>query len=278
MDFVSFASHNGLNINNLDDSGDIVRVSTTEKPSAKNGSYSWDGYHGWVQNWNRHDKPVYYETSHIKKLTSDEQKKLNEKRIEIEKNREFNHHIAKTHIIRKIKEGKIDSHPYLRSKGLTDKCLVDGVNLVIPIYDYRSYEPSGYQNIYWGGDSYIKKMATGTKARGGIHTIGDRSAQSYILCEGFATGLSISKAIKSSGMNMAVVVCFSASNVAFMGRRLKSRPGYVYADNDENGTGENSAKCSGLKYCISKKVGNDANDDMRDFGIQYVINNIKSLL
>ena len=279
FEFVRFAEMHGLIIKNgIDDSGDIIRVSTTEKPHSKNGSYSWDGRHGWVQNWNRAEHPVFYQPQYVQKLPDEERKKIIAKREENESRRAVCASAVKMEIERAIKSGKTTVSRYMQSKGFKNHAMiVVGNDTVVPMYHYNGYELIGYQRIIEEPNGeYTKKMAFGMQAKGAIHIIGSRSADAYILCEGYATGVSIMQAIKASGMSLAVVVCFSARNLADIGTKLKSRPGYVYADNDENGIGEIAAKNSGLPYCMSDKLGNDANDDMREFGIQYLINKINS--
>ena len=77
--------------------------------------------------------------------------------------------------------------------------------------------------------------------------------------EGFATGLSVRHALRSVGIPAAVVVCFSASNLIQVADQIKGRR-FVFVDNDESKTGENSAIKTGLPWTMADTVGYDAND------------------
>lgn len=69
---------------------------------------------------------------------------------------------------------------------------------------------------------------------------------------------------------MAVVVCSSANNMIAVADQIPGKK-YVYADNDASGAGEAAAIKTGLPYCTSGTVGNDANDDHQQFGLMAVV-------
>jgi putative DNA primase/helicase len=99
-----------------------------------------------------------------------------------------------------------------------------------------------------------KKFLTGQKTNDACFVMGSGTP---IYCEGYATGLSIMKALTVGKMRRSVVVCFSAGNL----KRLATDPaGLVVADNDVSLTGERVAKETGLKYWMSDAVGEDFND------------------
>ena len=276
-DFISFAESNGVLIRYLDDSGDIKRVGTTDKPSSKNGAYSWDGKFGWVSNWSNGGEPVYYKSDYVNYLSEEDKKRIAQKRADDETTRLILASLVKEDTARILKTCERYNHPYLKSKGLDNLALVERNDIIVPMYYYADYSLVGYQRIALVLTDYLKRMAKGMQAKGAIHILGNRASPEYLLCEGYATGLSLHNAISSCGLDMAVVVCFSARNMTYIAQKLKSRPGFIYADNDESKTGEEAAKLSELKYCMSEKVGNDANDDMKEFGLQYVINKIVNL-
>jgi putative DNA primase/helicase len=80
-----------------------------------------------------------------------------------------------------------------------------------------------------------------------------------ILCEGYATALSIQSVLKRFKRRYVIHVCFSAGNMKKIAAKIET-PGIIVADNDESGTGERVAKEIGWKYWMSDKVGEDAND------------------
>jgi putative DNA primase/helicase len=102
-------------------------------------------------------------------------------------------------------------------------------------------------------------MAFGMRARGAVLRLGSKAAQEAFLCEGYATGLSIELALRRLRLNASVIVCFSDSNMAYVAPLVKGRA-FVFADNDVSLAGERAATKTGLPYCMSDVVGEDAND------------------
>jgi putative DNA primase/helicase len=108
-----------------------------------------------------------------------------------------------------------------------------------------------------------KKNLTGGRMSGASFTIG--SGRLEILCEGYATGLSIKAALDGLHLPCRVTCCFSAANVAALAERR--RHALVVADNDKPvaqfgglGTGEFYARRTGLPWLMPPDVGTDAND------------------
>ncbi|WP_420867745.1 toprim domain-containing protein [Achromobacter piechaudii] len=97
------------------------------------------------------------------------------------------------------------------------------------------------------------------RATGAVLRIGSDRALETVLCEGYATGLSIDAAIKQLRLNAAVLVCFSDSNMRYAAGQVPGKK-YAFADNDKSGAGERAAKEAGLAYCMSDVIGEDAND------------------
>jgi putative DNA primase/helicase len=80
-----------------------------------------------------------------------------------------------------------------------------------------------------------------------------------ILCEGYATALSIQAVLKRFKRRYIIHVCFSAGNMKKIAAGIQT-PGIIVADNDASGTGERVAKEIGWRYWMSDHVGEDAND------------------
>jgi putative DNA primase/helicase len=80
-----------------------------------------------------------------------------------------------------------------------------------------------------------KLFLPGGKAKGSVFFIGPLVAHERWLVEGYATGLSVRAALRELHRDAQVVVCFSAGNLAHVGRLVKElRPkAYVFADNDK---------------------------------------------
>lgn len=61
-------------------------------------------------------------------------------------------------------------------------------------------------------------------------------------------------------LNASVLVCFSDSNMVHVASLLTKGKRLVFADNDKSGAGERAARETGLRFCMSPNVGEDAND------------------
>ena len=106
--------------------------------------------------------------------------------------------------------------------------------------------------------------------------MGSREASETWFVEGYATGLSLHKALRSTGSNAAVVVCFSASNMIQVADQVKGDR-YVFADNDESKTGEKAAIETGLPWTMADEVGMDANDMHDKLGLMSVVKKVMDL-
>ena len=93
------------------------------------------------------------------------------------------------------------------------------------------------------------------------------------LVEGFATGLSVRNALRSVGIHASVVVCFSAHNLVAVSNQIPGRR-FVFADNDESGTGQTVAQETGLPWTVADQVGWDANDLHTHQGMFAVVQKI----
>jgi putative DNA primase/helicase len=188
---------------------------------------------------------------------------------------------------RLLKLATITEHAYLRSKQLPEvqglvlpdakvqhpngySIDVSGA-LFVPMRDCRTGELNGGQMIKWNEEEqkFRKLFIPGMKAWDSAYRIGSRGSRITVLCEGYATGLSIQKAAHLVRLDASVLVCFSAGNVANVAGMVKGRKG-IYADHDASGAGEKAAIKAGVPYVMSQQAGNDANDDMNDFGMLYV--------
>lgn len=205
-----------------------------------------------VQFW-REDKPIKVDPKVVSlaiKQADEERKRLQE-----------NAAMRASMIINKCVLGE---HPYTIKKGFPKEknliwCHDKTEHLVIPMYDDRR-KLVGLQTIDAEGQ---KKFLYGQKTNGANFTIG--AGQMNVLCEGYATGLSIREAMRALKHQWKIYVCFSANNLVTISKRLGS--GFVVADNDKSGTGERVAQATGWRYWISEKVGEDFNDTHRRAGL-----------
>lgn len=269
MMFQDFARIHGVLIENVRVSNKIQRCPTVNKPKQKNGAYHFDGERGWVFAWDGEARIEWF-GSESKPWTEADKAEWARRRDADRKESMARQQKAAVQAQRMIYSAKLAEHGYLQLKGFPDqKGLVtsDGT-LLIPIRSINTNQVQSVQQIKWNEaeNHWDKKMLFGGKAKGGIFRIGSRSAQETFLCEGYATGLSISAALRSVGSDASVLVCFSASNLEYVAP-IASGQRFIYADNDETGTGERSAIATGLPYCMCDIVGFDANDEHTRLGI-----------
>lgn len=173
---------------------------------------------------------------------------------------------------RLIERAQPYGHPYLTKKGFPDfGGLVQGEHLIIPVRDVDCY--SKLMSVQMIAADGTKRFLPGGRARGGIYRLGMQSASHIVLCEGYATGLTILEAMKRLYRSFAVIVCFSARNMELVASRFPTA--LICADNDESQTGEESAKRTQLRWIMPEEVGTDFNDLMCKQGIAAVINPIR---
>lgn len=170
----------------------------------------------------------------------------------------------------------VGTHCYLERKGFPDRreLIDENKNLVIPMRDSRDYtRVLSAQLIAENGE---KKFLPGGRARGAVFRIGSPQASRPVLCEGFATGLSIDAALKRLPGTHAVIVCFSAKNMERVAQDLRSA--VIAADNDLSATGEEAAVRTGLPWTMPYEVSSDFNDLHRNIGLHAVVERMRELL
>lgn len=153
---------------------------------------------------------------------------------------------------------QVATHPYLVSKGLSDwhgMVSPDGELIVAAraVEDYRTLLT--VQRIAPDG---TKRFLRGARARGAIHTLGERNSRRQLLCEGYATGLSLHLAAKELWGSHCVIVTFSANNLLAVAPHFPTA--LVCADHDVSGVGEQVARETGRLWVMPPEVGTDFND------------------
>lgn len=167
------------------------------------------------------------------------------------------------------------THPYLARKGfpLATGLVHDG-KLVIPMRDAQAYtEILSAQLIDADGG---KKFLPGGRASGAIFMLGDRRRSRHVvLCEGYATGLSLQEALRRLPGPSCVIVCFSARNMELVANHFQSA--VIATDHDESQTGQRAAEATGLRWAMPEQVG-DYNDVHQQRGIFAVVEAMRGLL
>lgn len=228
------------------------RYPTIDKPKKKNGAVRFMGNYGMAQNHALDTEVSIWSGEGI----SDSQRRdfariaqeAEHERRRMQQSAAFN----AAAILKDCQHGK---HEYLKAKGFPDEegnvYVKDGVQyLAIPMR--VGDRLVGCQLIDTEGN---KKFLYGQRTSNAEFIFNNKGP--HILCEGYATALSIRAAMKALKRRYTLHVCFSAGNLKKVASTLEG--GLVVADNDESKTGENTAIETGWPYWMPPQLG-DAND------------------
>jgi putative DNA primase/helicase len=260
MDFITFARLHGIVIDNEPRIGLWRRYSTEDKPAHKNGAVKFMGDHAFIQNhatmteivvW-KADADAKIDHEKIRRIAQQADQDIKRKQIEAARTAAW-----------MLKESQIATHPYLAAKGFSDEqgniYVKDGVLLMlIPmrvgpnLVGVQIIEPEGKKKFLFGQRTSNAEFVWDNKG-------------THILCEGYATGLSIRAAMKALKRRYTLHVCFSAGNMEMIAASLPG--GFVVADNDLSQTGVNTAKKIGWPFYVPPVVGQDFNDFATEVGL-----------
>ena len=277
MSFQLFAAAHGLQINQLYPADKVQRCATADKPRSKNGAFFWDGFKGWVSDWAQGGELHWFDNPEAKTWTDADrkawaQRKQNAMQQQSQRWADAAHRAAGL-----LQNTELKTHGYLMRKGLPDALgLVDeNESLLVPMRNLETNVLQGVQVIRWvtgeepQDSHWEKKMLPGMRAKGAVFRLGPKRAQETILCEGYATGLSLEIAARQMRLGAAVLVCFSDAGMVQAASMVQGRA-YCFADNDASGAGERAAQKTNLPYCMSPTVGQDANDVHAKAGLMAV--------
>jgi putative DNA primase/helicase len=254
MDFIQFARSHGIIIDAHPPLGVWKRFPTEDHPRSRNGAVKYMGDVGFVQNhatstvvsiW-KPDSPV---TAEDKKISVAAIRQADDQRRKQQQ-------VAIQRAIGMLNGSGFSTHPYLEKKGFADEqgnvLWIEGKPvLLIPMRVAGSLV--GLQQIDADGG---KKFLYGQRTSGATFTFDNKGVN--IVCEGYATALSVRAAMKQMKQRYTLHVCFSAGNMIKVASGLES--GIVIADNDASGTGQEAAQKIGWPTWMSDRTGEDAND------------------
>lgn len=270
MTFEDFARLHGVIVDRLTP-GRWMRVPTEDKPRHRNGAYKFMGDVGFVQNWATMTEAATWHAEGDSKAVAQQVRRTanlaaQEARLNAQK--------AAQRAKQILSECELAAHPYLAAKGFPEEVAnvwnVDTDNvLVIPMR--IGGEIVGAQLIKPEGD---KKFLFGQRSGGAEFVMGQRGA--HVLCEGYATALSVAAAMRNLKTPFVLHTTFSAGNMKRIAQALPG--GLVIADNDQSRTGERVAQEIGWPYWISDTVGEDANDYCQRKGVFALAMGIKEAM
>ena len=210
---------------------------------------SYGGLLGDVRSMEPHEKAIAWKSDTAVEINREEMRAKTEARL---KEQQRKQEIAAKKAAYMMHNAKLGSHPYLTGKGFPEGkgYVYDGL-LLIPMRVGKNLV--GCQTIDQQGG---KKFLYGQRTKG-AQLVCDNKGR-HILCEGYATALSVRRALMHQKMRYTIHVCFSAANMAEIAAWL---PGaFVIADNDASQTGLRAAKKTKCPYWISPSTGEDFND------------------
>ena len=272
MEFVSFCQALGIVLNSPPPIGVWRRYPTVDHPRKRNGAVKFMGDHGFAQN---HATDTEVSVWHGDAVTEgqkrDYQRLANQ--AEAERVRMQKESAGRAAAI--LKQCNFSKHDYLKAKGFDEEeanvWVTEGQRiLVIPMR--VDGHLVGCQLIDIEGR---KKFLYGQRTSGAEFGFDNKGP--HILCEGYATALSIRKALKNMKKRYCIHVCFSAGNMKKIASAI-DKPGIVVADNDESKTGERVAQEIGWPYWMSDVVGEDYNDAHQRLGLFKVAQPLARLL
>ena len=286
-DLISEMRSNGLLVDFLDTTGNLVRVSVSatansrpDKANERSGFYAYNqldnNFVCIYGNWRTSQEWKF--TSYNPNEMSAEQKRLMQTKLEeSQKRREEAKTKKQEEVSIYAKEkfasaNEVTDHNYLNDKKVKSYGLktING-NLLIPVHSITKSDNGilvndikSLQYIFPDGS---KKFVGGGEIKGNVFLIGCEATElpyldTLILCEGYATGSSI---FEATGLPVAVV--FSANFCLTASVRLRKVTGakFVIAlDNDTSGIGEKNANevVNAVSNCVSRlpSITGDFND------------------
>ena len=263
MDFIDFARSHGIIINDYPPVGVWKRYPTEDHPRSKNGAVKYLGTHGFVQNHALSTVTSLWKPDSSDRLNSVDMRSIIISQAQAEQQRRKLATEAVGKAVRMLNDSGYRTHAYLEAKGFPDEqgSVLNIENkpvLLIPMRMGKSLV--GVQQIWEDG---TKKFLYGQRTSGATFTFDNKGLN--IVCEGYATALSVRAAMKQLKRRYTIHVCFSAGNMVRVAEGLEQ--GLVIADNDESGTGQKAAEEIGWPVWMSDRVGDDANDHMRRVGL-----------
>ncbi len=272
MDFVNFVRAHGIVIDSLPPIGRWVRLPTVSHPKKRNGAVKYMGDHGFCQEHATMQDVATWKSEGESPVALQAMKRSIQEAAD---------HIARGNAKAAeraqwiLSQCVIGRHPYLERKGFPEEPVNvwnsdAGVLLVVPMR--VGAQLVGCQLIDEHG---AKKFLTGQRCSHAQYVF-TASNGPHIVCEGFATGLSVRNAMKSIKRPYTLHVCFSAGNMKKLAEGLPG--GLVIADNDASGTGERTAQEIGWPYWMSDRVGEDANDAHQRLGLFAVSMQLNKLM
>lgn len=259
MQFLDFCKAHGILIDNLPPVGRWRRYPTDDRPAKRNGSVKFMIDHAYIQNHATMTEIAVWKAEGDTKVDHDRIRRIAK---EADRDIRDKQEQAAKKAAGILHNCQIGYHPYLEKKGFADEQgnvfkQDDELFLVIPMR--VGHRLVGCQIIHEDG---TKKFLFGQRTSEAAFVFDNHGP--HILCEGYATAMSVRAAMKALKRRYTLHVCFSAGNMVKIAATLPN--GFVVADHDkvnmQTGTraGHEAAKKIGWPTWMPDDELMDAND------------------
>ena len=259
MHLLDFCRLHGVIVDRMPPIGTWKRYPTQDKPTHRNGAVKYMGTHAFIQNHATMTEIEVWHAEGDSAMDPNKARKLVEAAHRDIRDKQDKAAQKAAHILHNC---QIGFHPYLEKKGFKEEQgnvwkTEDGLLLAIPMR--IGHRLVGCQIISEDG---TKKFLFGQRTSEAAFTFDNHGP--HILCEGYATALSIKAAMKALKRRYTLHVCFSAGNMKKVAATLPA--GFVVADHDKlnpiTGTraGHEVVKAIGWPHWMPEDELMDAND------------------
>lgn len=269
MDFLSFVRAHGILIDTVPPVGRWMRLPTQTHPRKRNGAVKFMGDFGFCQEHSTMTEVAVWRAEGESQAAIERVQQVAQQAAQ-ETERKQREAAAKA--AQMLAESELLTHPYMAAKGFPDERVnvLDGVMLVPmrvgrDLVGAQQITAEGGKKFIFGQRSSMAEFVM-TAGQDGVH----------VVCEGYATGLSVRAALATLRRPYYVHVAFSAGNMKKIAQALPS--GLAIADNDASETGEKTCKEIGWPYWMSDTVGEDCNDYHQRRGLFALAQGLQKML
>ncbi len=269
MDFLSFVRAHGILIDTVPPVGRWMRLPTQTHPRKRNGAVKFMGDFGFCQEHSTMTEVAVWRAEGESQAAIERVQQVAQQAAQ-ETERKQREAAAKA--AQMLAESELLTHPYMAAKGFPDERVnvLDGVMLVPmrvgrDLVGAQQITAEGGKKFLFGQRSSMAEFVM-TAGQDGVH----------VVCEGYATGLSVRAALATLRRPYYVHVAFSAGNMKKIAQALPS--GLAIADNDASETGEKTCKEIGWPYWMSDTVGEDCNDYHQRRGLFALAQGLQKML
>lgn len=267
--FIDFCRAHGILIDTVPPVGRWIRLPTQTHPRKRNGAVKFMGNFGFCQEHSTMQEVAVWRAEGESQAAIERVQQVAQQAAQ-ETERKQREAAAKA--AQMLAESELLTHPYMAAKGFPDERVnvLDGVMLVPmrvgrDLVGAQQITAEGGKKFIFGQRSSMAEFVM-TAGQDGVH----------VVCEGYATGLSVRAALATLRRPYYVHVAFSAGNMKKIAQALPS--GLAIADNDASETGEKTCKEIGWPYWMSDTVGEDCNDYHQRRGLFALAQGLQKML